>query len=142
MGIFGRRDDSRQEIEREMEEEEIEEADSNEKMTALPESQIELNQWQDDPAFRNMFTYINKDAVLSNLTPEDIARVKAKLDIAYQCGEMGMEKAKDFFLSLVAATLNVNCSKDGFVRKQQRTVTQQKSLDITRQKQKKKFGRW
>jgi len=138
MGIFGKRDD-RQEIERQLDEEEMEEVDSG---VSRLEGSIELNKWQDDPAFRDMFQYINKDAVLSNLTPEDIERVKSKLDIAYQCDQMGLYKAKDFFLSLVAATLNVNCSKDGFVRKQQRTITQDKRLDITRGKQKKKFGRW
>ena len=120
-------------------EEELNEVDSNE---VFPENLIELNKWQDDPAFRSMFYFINKDTVLSNLSKEDVERVKGKLDLAYQCEEMGMEKGKNFFLSLVASTLNVNCSKDGFVRKQQRTVTQEKKLDITRQKQKRRFGKW
>lgn len=139
--MFRRKEDGiiREEIEREMEEEEMEEADSGD---VFPENPIELNKWQDDPAFKQLFWFINKDSVLSNLKDEDIERVKAKFDLAYQCGEMGMESAKEFFLSLNAATLNVNCSKDGFVRKQQKTITQDKRLDITRGKQKKKFGRW
>ena len=120
------------------EDEDIQMADDTD---VYPENPIELNKWQNDPAFKRMFDFINKDTVLSNLTKSDIERVKAKMDLAYQCGEMGMDKAKMYFLSLVASTLNVNCSKDGFVRKQQSTVIQKKQLDITRQKSKRRFGK-
>jgi len=119
-------------------EDQIEDSEVNESFNSnqYPESVLELNKWIIDPHTKDQI--IKKDNALTYMEKDDINMSTGTQDLAYLCRMHGFMKAYNYFMFMNDSEVVTRRSWKGFERKQESTVEQKKSVEISRPKQTKK----
>lgn len=84
---------------------------------AMIESMVEATIWAKNPASAKLFSEINKDLALANLTAREIRLVRIYLELAAECAEMGFAVDARFFLLKAYSMCVSSLSLDGFGQK-------------------------
>ena len=120
-------------------EDQIEEQEVNDTYNSnqqYPENILELNKWIIDPHTKDQI--IKKDNALTYMEKDDINMSTGTQDLAYLCRMHGFDKAFNYFMFMNDSEVVTRRSWKGFERKQESTVHQEKEVNISRTKEKKK----
>lgn len=89
---------------------------------SIIESQFEFQQGLIGPKSEAKFPWLNRDAVLGNITKAEKTEIREGLDLVQLLDDLGSIEGRDAFLSDINTILVVSRSVDGFERKMMQTA--------------------